>query len=424
MLTPLSPGMTYQYGTEEYQGCIYFDPHRSPFIMTQDKEKRWSNKLKTAVHAGDVIVPVRVYEWKGEHCEFWHKPKKERVLVRDYFPKWLPLKVLLPGREGRIVSVQVTPINPHQSVSYDLLCTQGSIDEGAVFEMWYRDPKRAAVFNYDQYRIDYLNRTVPTISRSVARPHFETVQTNGKAKISLKPRVEADEQKGCTEFMIRVCEDGHFEDIPVNPEVLKKYSPFFRRALNSDAFRPKEGATGIFEINSSIHLMQELIYFLTHHSFKEEITINTLLGLISLNSLFGFEQQNLEFEQECLDAIEAKISEESCQRVFEYARDNHHVGLVKILEEFLQKTKLNLIGLNICSAQDCITLFQQVPSLAELIAIGIREELILRGNPVLWKEVFEISKQYREQRLFEELFQICQALAKKNPDVKAAWIEH
>ncbi len=417
MMTPFAPAMTpKKHGDAFYHGCIYFNPQRDPYVAAKDQVIKLSEKLKTPIEEGDVIVPVRVYEWRDNEAVYWHRPKNERALVSDHFPNWLPLRLLLAARENQVIEIEIDPLNRHQSVPYNLLCTQDLISRGATFETWYQNPDRAKVFNYSQHYADYLNRTVPVITRSIAQPHFDEELPTGRAKISLKPTIEAEQEKGRKDFTIRVWEDGQSADLPVDPELLKKYSAFFRKALNSGELTHHDG---IVEINCSISLMRELVYFLNCDCFHHDITLNSCLGLISLNSTFGKEKQNREFEEAACRAIKEKLSKETSARVIAYAHDNTHVQLIEIVEEFLKGQKLNLIGLGIYSAKDCIKVYKEgFPELSELIAVGIREELILHGNPILWKEAFETAKEYRKTApLFDELYRICEDIAKKNPDV-------
>lgn len=354
MLTPLVPHTPQKHGTtDEYHAHIYLDTERQAYIQ---KGTTFTDETRTVVKDGHIVVPVRVYELVDGKKLFWKKAENQE-LFRVSFPEWLPYDSLTSGVEGSSFEITICPRNEHQSLSYKLLCNQKSVSPDATFES-----------------------TLQAITQSIAKPHFENAGAIIKSRPSLKPLIEEAEKEGFTKFKIQVIEGGYAHYFEINPEILKKFSPFFRNAIGSEKVTVIKGDSVYLTLHLvAASLVSELVYYLKNEKLNSDISVGVCLGLVGLNATLGNDEQNMQLEQKCLAHIKEKMDGRHVLKVISSARSYRHQGLANIAEEYLVKQNLNLATLGNYNLEDLRDLKEVFPNLAALVAKGFQDELTKLG---------------------------------------------
>lgn len=369
-----------------------------------------SRKLGTQVNNKDILVKVCIWQGKGE--------SRQKM--------WLPLKDLLLGNEGKVITVFC------KDKFQRLRCCQMLYRKSRMpFQDWALSqtkilsyvPRRYCQefrnFDFAKYVQSARNETIPQITRPVAISHA-IVDTNGPEarNTQLFQFLQSQREADKTDFHLIVKDGQASKTIPVHRVVLCAYSDYFE-TRNSNEMR-KGMSANTDEIEASIDSLEQLLDYLYQNKLSPNLTIDQLLNLLSLYDFLQLKPCCSDLIHTCSHAIQNKMTNESVWKVICRASALEKQPLLDRAELYLIEKKVNLL--------DCINI-EEVLKFVELsgkVQIGVvpficdqlAQRLLQTLEPALHKLLTEFST--RNQALhpsIAELSEICKKLPLRFPSL-------
>ncbi len=393
----------------DYDAKIAFSK-KPPFEATDNESvnaNEWntqflSKKLGTLIQNKDILVKVCKWQEQGE--------ARQKM--------WLPLKDLLLGQEGKVITVFCN--NKFQR----LLCSQMQSPKTPMpFENWAISQNQIHSYFPRLYRQELINfdfakyvqsardEAIPQITRPVVNgpvnvDGYDPQEKNTQLFQFLQSQRDADK----TDFHLNVQDGQSSKTIPVHRAVLCAYSDYFE-TRNSSAMS-KGMSENSDTVEACIDSFELLLDYLYLNKVSLDLTIDQLLNLLSLCEFLQLKSCCSDLIHTCLQAIQNKMTSDSIWKVICRASALEKQPLLDLAELYLIEKKINLLD---CIKIEDVLKFVELNSKVQIgfvpfICDQLSQRLLQTLEPSLHKLITEFST--KNQALHPSIAELCEICKK------------
>lgn len=387
----------------------------------------------------DPLVKVKVWSKElGGHYS-WTANAVQKLAGQN-FPEYVPLKLLLSGREGQIIHLQC------MGQDFRFLCSQNEVTKNDFENTFKRLPKEIYIIRDREFKkqsfdfAEYITQYgCPNIFESKVEKKISELKKLEKPELITRLIFEEkklvdhlvfweglnqERIKQKTGLKLIAADSSKTAEIHIHPFVLQYcLGSVAEKILTSEM--QKDATTEIKKLTLAEDIklkpLLQYIEYLYTQKIPEDNQIDDWLEFIKLKNYLEIEiaPENNLFYYTCVNSIIENGLDMNSVDLFQFIQDYQADELLDILSDKLESINQNLIKfIEIQTNKSIFTFLEKNPKQTQYILQAIRENLLNQKDPELWLKAYEYAKLHKDEKEeYKSLLDICIWVANREPQI-------